>query len=73
MSNYLTTNFWFINKQAEPKTHMEKIRTAREIGGFLKARKKYWLGPVLIMLVLLGMLIVLGESTALGPFVYPFF
>lgn len=52
---------------------MEKIRTVWEIGGFLRKRKKYWLGPIVAMLVILGVLIVLGESTALGPLVYPFF
>lgn len=52
---------------------MGKFRTVREVGGFLRARKKYWLGPIVVMLVLLGLLLVLGESSALGPFVYPFF
>lgn len=52
---------------------MGKIRTVREVGGFLKARKKYWLGPIMLTLVFLGLVVVLGESSALGPFVYPFF
>lgn len=52
---------------------MSKIRVVREVGGFLKARKKYWLGPIIAMLLLLGILVVLGESSALGPFIYPFF
>lgn len=52
---------------------MSKLNTVREIGGFLKKRKKFWLAPIVIMLVFLGLLIVLGESSALGPFVYPFF
>lgn len=52
---------------------MEKIRTVREVGGFLRARKKYWLTPVVAMLLFFGFLIVLGESSALGPFIYPFF
>jgi hypothetical protein len=52
---------------------MGKIRTVREVGGFLRARKKYWLVPVVVMLVFLGLVVVLGESSALGPFIYPFF
>jgi hypothetical protein len=52
---------------------MEKLRTSREVVGFLRKRKKYWLAPLLVLLVVLGMVIVLGESSALGPFVYPFF
>jgi hypothetical protein len=52
---------------------MSKLRTIREVGGFLKSRNKYWLAPIVVILLLFGMLIVLGESSALGPFVYPFF
>lgn len=52
---------------------MGKLRTVREVGGFLRARKKYWLGPIMAMLVFFGLLIVVGESSALGPIVYPFF
>jgi hypothetical protein len=52
---------------------MGKLRTVGEVKDFLRARKKYWLGPIFAMLVFLGLLLVLGESTALGPFIYPFF
>lgn len=52
---------------------MEKLRASREVVGFLRKRKKYWLAPLLLLLVFLGIVIVLGESSALGPFVYPFF
>jgi uncharacterized membrane protein len=52
---------------------MGKLRVVREIGGFLRARKKYWLGPILAMIVFVGLLVAVGESSALGPFIYPFF
>jgi hypothetical protein len=52
---------------------MEKLATAREIGGFLRERKKYWLAPIVALLVFIGILIVLGQSSALGPFMYPLF
>jgi hypothetical protein len=39
---------------------------------FLKHNKKWWLLPILIILLLLGLLIMLG-STAVAPFIYPFF
>lgn len=52
---------------------MDKLTTISDIGGFLIDRKKYWLLPVVVMLALLGLVIVVGESSALGPFVYPFF
>lgn len=40
---------------------------------FLKERKKWWLAPIIIVLVLLGILIVFGGSTAVAPFVYTLF
>lgn len=52
---------------------MSKLATVREIGGFLRSRKKYWLGPVVLLLVLFGSLLVFAESSALGPFVYSLF
>lgn len=52
---------------------MGKAGTVREIAGFLAERKKYWLGPIVFMLLLFGVLIVVGESSGLGPIAYPFF
>lgn len=52
---------------------MSKIYILRELWNFLKVRKKWWLAPIVIMLVLLGALIVLTESTAVAPFVYTLF
>ena len=40
---------------------------------FLKIRKKFWLLPMLLMLVLFGGLIVLAEGSAIAPFVYTLF
>ena len=44
-----------------------------EFWDFLKVRKKYWLLPILIVLVLFGALIVLTQGTALAPFIYTIF
>jgi len=43
-----------------------------EFWEFLKYNKKWWLLPVLIMLLLLGLIVLLG-GTALAPFIYPLF
>ncbi len=40
---------------------------------FLKIRKKYWLLPIIIILMLFGFLIVLTEGTAVAPFIYQLF
>jgi len=45
----------------------------RELFLFLKTRKKYWLIPLIVILLLLAILIVLGSTTALGPFIYSLF
>lgn len=44
-----------------------------EIWEFLKVRKKFWLLPILVSMVLLGGLIVLTQGTAVAPFVYTVF
>jgi hypothetical protein len=44
-----------------------------EFWSFLKVRKKFWLLPMLIMLVLFGGLIVLAQGSAIAPFVYTLF
>ena len=45
----------------------------KDIWGFIKQRKKYWLVPVIFILLLLGILIVFGGSSALAPFIYTLF
>ena len=40
---------------------------------FMRQRKKFWLAPILIMLVMLGGLIVLTQGSALAPFIYTLF
>ena len=45
----------------------------KEFFNFLLARKKYWLIPILVVLVLFGGLIVLSQGTAIGPFIYSIF
>ena len=44
-----------------------------ELWGFMKVRKKYWLAPFIFVLLLLGLLIVLTEGSALAPFIYTLF
>ena len=45
----------------------------KEFCEFLKVRKKYWLLPILLVLVLFGGLIVLSQGTAVAPFIYTIF
>ena len=52
---------------------MGKISILREFWEFLRIRKKYWLAPIVIVLVLLSLLIVLTQGSALAPFIYALF
>jgi hypothetical protein len=45
----------------------------KELWMFLKTRKKYWLWPLIFILLLLGALIVLSGGSALAPFIYTIF
>lgn len=44
-----------------------------EIWDFLKVRKVWWLTPIIIMLILVGILIIIGQSSSVSPFVYALF
>jgi hypothetical protein len=45
----------------------------REFWEFIKVRKKYWLLPILIVLVIFGGLIILTQGSAVAPFIYTIF
>ena len=45
----------------------------KEFWEFLKVRKKYWLLPILLVLVLFGGLLVLSQGSAVAPFIYTIF
>lgn len=44
-----------------------------DLWSFMKERKKWWLLPIVIMLVLVGILMVVGQSSSLSPFIYALF
>ena len=41
-----------------------------EVWDYLKVRKKWWLLPIIILMILAGALIIFGQSSALSPFIY---
>ena len=45
----------------------------KDLWMFMKHRKKYWLTPIIMVLLLLGLLIVFGGGSALAPFIYTLF
>ena len=44
-----------------------------EVWRYMRVRKKFWLGTIMLVLVLLGLLIVLTQGSALAPFIYALF
>jgi Family of unknown function (DUF5989) len=44
-----------------------------ELWAFLRVRKKYWLAPILLMLLVFGGLILLAQGSAVAPFIYTLF
>ncbi len=52
---------------------MSKASTMLEIWSLLRTRKKWWLAPVVFVLVLIAGLVVLAEGSALAPFIYALF
>jgi len=52
---------------------MSKISIIREFWLFLRVRKKWWLIPILASLLLLGVLLIFAESSAIAPFIYTLF
>ena len=45
----------------------------KDLWDFLRVRKKFWLAPIILVLVLLGALIVLSQGSAVAPFIYTLF
>ena len=51
----------------------EKFGIIAELWAFMKVRKKWWLGPIVVMLGLLGLLVVFTQGSAVAPFIYTLF
>jgi hypothetical protein len=44
-----------------------------DLWGFMRTRKKFWLAPIIVVMVLLGGLIILAQGSAVAPFIYTLF
>ncbi len=52
---------------------MGKLELLADLWQFLRVRKKFWLAPIIIVLLLLSLLIVATQGSALAPFIYALF
>ena len=50
-----------------------KVSILQEFWSFLRVRKKYWLAPIIVLLLTLGLILVVTEGSALAPFIYSLF
>ena len=55
------------------KKGRSKFSIIAEFWAYMRMRKKWWLGPIILVLVLLGLFIVLTEGSAIAPFIYTLF
>ncbi|BDA77159.1 DUF5989 family protein [Leptospira kobayashii] len=49
------------------------LELLKDLWDFLRIRKKFWLAPIIIILLLLGALLVLTQGSAIAPFIYTLF
>jgi hypothetical protein len=52
---------------------MSKLSILVEFWDFMRVRKKWWLGPIILVLLILSLLIVLTPGSPLATFIYPLF
>ena len=52
---------------------MSQNSLAREMWGFLRVRKKWWLLPIMLVMMLVGALLVFAHGSVLAPFIYTIF
>ena len=52
---------------------MAKSSLLRELWAFMRVRKKWWLLPLILVLLLVGLVITLAQGSALAPFIYTIF
>ncbi len=57
----------------DPSDPDSKLALLAEFWSFLKTRKKWWLGPIVFIMLLMSLLIVLTEGSAVAPFIYTLF
>ncbi len=52
---------------------LESLGIFKDLWAFMRVRKKWWLGPILMTMILLSLLMVLTQGSAVAPFIYALF
>ena len=62
-----------LTRKVNGRATMARMSIFKELWEFMKVRKKFWLLPIIITLLLFGILIVLTSGSAIAPFIYTLF
>ena len=49
------------------------LELLKDLWGFLRERKKFWLAPIILVMLLLGALLIFAQGSAVAPFIYTLF
>ena len=49
------------------------LELIKDLWGYMRTHKKYWLGPIVLVLLLIGTLVVLTQGSVIAPFIYTLF
>jgi len=52
---------------------MSKFQVLQEMWQFMRYNKKYWLAPIIVVLLLVGLLLIVAKGSAVAPFIYTLF
>lgn len=62
-----------LNQHSEVSAVMSKLSILSELWDYLKVRKKWWLVPIVFFLLVIGLMLVMVEGSAVAPFIYTLF
>jgi len=62
---------WSVSSEEVPP--MSQTSLLREFWAFMRVRKKWWLAPIMLLLLLVGVLLVFAQTSVLAPFIYTIF
>lgn len=52
---------------------IQRLSIVGELWQFMRIRKKWWMGPIMLMLIMMGLLLMATQGSALAPFIYTLF
>lgn len=52
---------------------MSKFQVIGEVWQFMRENRRYWLAPILVVLLLVGLLLIVAKSSVIAPFIYTLF